>query len=128
MYDAGKILAGLAVFVLLFASPIWYGLTIGERGESPEIIIVPEAGDKCIMSREEMIPGHMELLNQWRDSVVREGNRIYKAADGTEYNMSLSNTCLKCHTNKAQFCDRCHNYGGVDPFCWDCHIDPMEYK
>ena len=27
--------------------------------------------------------------------------------------MSLSNTCLDCHSNKAEFCDRCHNYASV---------------
>jgi hypothetical protein len=43
--------------------------------------------------------------------------------------MSLSNTCLDCHSNKAEFCDRCHNYASVSPYCWDCHIDnPKENK
>ena len=28
-----------------------------------------------------------------------------------------------CHANKAEFCDRCHNYAAVKPYCWDCHID-----
>jgi len=128
MYDAGKVLSGLAVFVLLFASPVWYSMTIGERGKSPELVIPASAGNKCIMPKEEMVAQHMALLDLWRNSVVREGNRIYEAEDGAKYNMSLSNTCLKCHSNKAEFCDRCHDYAGVDPFCWDCHVDPGEYK
>jgi len=41
-----------------------------------------------------------------------------------EFDMSLSNTCLSCHTNKAEFCDKCHGYASVDPYCWDCHVDP----
>ena len=23
--------------------------------------------------------------------------------------------CAKCHTNRAQFCDRCHNFVGISP-------------
>lgn len=26
-----------------------------------------------------------------------------------------TNDCLGCHTNRQEFCDRCHNYVGVDP-------------
>ena len=29
--------------------------------------------------------------------------------------MSLSNTCLDCHSNKAEFCDNCHTYASVKP-------------
>ena len=51
------------------------------------------------------------------------------AADGKNYNMSLQNECMKCHSNKTQFCDQCHNYTGqVEPFCWNCHIAPKETK
>jgi hypothetical protein len=31
---------------------------------------------------------------------------------------------MKCHDNKEEFCDKCHLYAGVTPYCWDCHIDP----
>jgi hypothetical protein len=38
--------------------------------------------------------------------------------------MSLTNTCLReCHTAKADFCDRCHDYEAVSLPCWDCHMD-----
>jgi hypothetical protein len=40
--------------------------------------------------------------------------------------MSLTNTCLDCHPNKDTFCDRCHNYMAVSPYCWDCHIVPEQ--
>jgi hypothetical protein len=70
---------------------------------------------------------HMQLLDVWRDSVVRESKRIYVNPEGKEFNMSLSNTCLDCHSNKAEFCDRCHDYASVQPYCWSCHIeDPKE--
>jgi hypothetical protein len=40
--------------------------------------------------------------------------------------MSLQNGCMQCHSNKKKFCDECHNYLSVKPFCWDCHIQPAE--
>jgi hypothetical protein len=55
---------------------------------------------------------------------VREHNRKFVAFDGKTYTISLTQTCMKCHTSKAEFCDRCHEYAGVTPYCWDCHIDP----
>ena len=36
--------------------------------------------------------------------------------------------CVKCHSNKERFCDRCHDYAGVKPTCWNCHIVPGEVK
>ena len=76
-----------------------------------------------------MTTQHMQLLDVWRDSVVRDGNRLYINAEGKSYNMSLSNTCLDCHSNTTEFCDRCHNYASVTPYCWDCHIaNPKEIQ
>ena len=66
---------------------------------------------------------HMRILDLWRNEVVRHANRVYVADDGKEYMMSLSNTCLDCHYNKAEFCDSCHNYTAVNPYCWECHIE-----
>ena len=31
--------------------------------------------------------------------------------------------CLDCHKNKSNFCDKCHDYMGVKPYCWECHAD-----
>jgi hypothetical protein len=70
----------------------------------------------------------MKLLTAWRDSVVRERNRSYRATDGKVYNASLTGTCLECHSNKGQFCDRCHDYAGSKPACWNCHIIPEEVR
>jgi hypothetical protein len=66
---------------------------------------------------------HMQLLDLWRESVVRQADRVYTNPKGKQFVMSLSNTCLDCHSNKADFCDKCHNYASVRPYCWDCHID-----
>ena len=53
---------------------------------------------------------------------------MYTNRKGKTYNMSLSNTCMDCHDNKAEFCDRCHDYASVRPYCWDCHIENPKEK
>ena len=63
-------------------------------------------------------------LNTWRDEAIREGKREYVATDGRKWVISLQDTCMACHTNKADFCDKCHNSNNVDPYCWTCHIAP----
>jgi hypothetical protein len=80
------------------------------------------------MPKEYMKMEHMQLLNEWRDTVVRDAKRIFVNSSGKEFNMSLTNTCLDCHEEKAEFCDKCHNYASVSPYCWECHIDPKETK
>ncbi|HBB17924.1 MAG TPA: hypothetical protein DCZ97_13330 [Syntrophus sp. (in: bacteria)] len=75
-----------------------------------------------------MRASHMKLLAAWRDDVVREGKRTYTAADGRIHQISLTGTCLNCHSNKDKFCDRCHDYSGAKPACWSCHIIPEEVR
>jgi hypothetical protein len=125
MYDAGKIITGLIVFLALITFPIWYNQASGAAITKPQLKIDTEAKE-CVAPTEYMRESHLELLNEWRDLVVRDGNRVYVAFNGVKHEMSLSNTCMKCHSNKAQFCDQCHNYVGVKPYCWDCHIEPKE--
>ncbi len=128
MYDKGKVIAGLVIFVVLITFPFWYNL--GKAAPAPELKIGPkaEAAKACIESKEYMKAEHMQILNDWRDTVVRDAKRIYVSSSGKQFNMSLSNTCLDCHSEKAEFCDKCHNYASVSPYCWDCHVDPKEAK
>ena len=128
MYDAGKIIIGLIIFVVLFTSPIWINLAGGASSAEPEL--EKAKGTDCVLPASEMKARHMDLLNQWRDDVVRRGERIHVAPNGRKYNMSLSKTCLDCHASKANFCDRCHSYLAVDPYCWSCHIftEPKEVR
>jgi hypothetical protein len=129
MYDSGKILLGLIVFVGLFTSPIWYDLASGEAANKPNIILPADENIKeCVASTEYMRTSHMDLLNEWRDLVVREEKRIYTSPTGKEFEMSLSNTCTNCHSNKSEFCDRCHDYLGVTPYCWNCHVEPPQME
>ena len=121
MYDTGKILLGLAIFLVAVTFPIWFTGLSGELGARPTLEL-PKGETKCVENTEYMRHWHMDLLDEWRDQVVREGKRLYVAEDGTRHEMSLTLNCLGCHTKKDQFCDKCHNYVGVDPYCWDCHV------
>jgi len=132
MYNGGKIIAGLIVFIGLFTFPVFYNM--GKTSKMPEpkldtpaIMELPEAERKCVESKEYMRANHMQLLNDWRDQVVREGDLEYVSTTGKKYIMSLQNTCMHCHSNKKEFCDKCHTYANVpDPYCWTCHISPKE--
>lgn len=127
MYNGTKIIIGLIVFILIVTIPFTYNLIARtDTSGAPEMEILPGAGDECVRSKEYMRPFHMDLLNQWRDTVVRQGNRFTEGPKGERMEMSLSNSCMNCHSNKENFCDRCHNYMAVSPYCWDCHITPAE--
>ena len=134
LYDGGKIIAGLLIFVGLFILPFYFN--IGKVNAKPELKLDTPAiqqwekqyGKKeCVESKEYMRAEHMQLLNNWRDAVVRESTRGYISdTNHKRFNMSLQNGCMHCHSNKKKFCDECHTYMAVKPFCWDCHIAPKE--
>ncbi len=133
IYDARYILIGVAIFLGLFTAPFWYNM--GKAAPAPEIkidtpVIQKMAQKQCILPKAQMRTEHMQMLNDWRTWVVRSDLRTYVAPDGKTYNMSLQNECMKCHSNKSQFCDQCHNYAGLKanavPYCWTCHIAPKE--
>jgi hypothetical protein len=123
MKDKKFIIGGVIIFLIIATFPFWYNR--GKAAPAPELELTAKAkaAQVCVRSTEFMKAEHMQLLDVWRDSVVRRGDRTYVSPSGKEHNMSLSNTCLDCHSNKAEFCDRCHNYASVRPYCWDCHID-----
>lgn len=123
MNDKNKIIAGLIVFLAVFTFPVWYNL--GKAAPAPELKLTDKAKEAktCVMSTEYMRSNHMQVLDLWRHSVVRNAERTFVNPEGKAFDMSLSNTCLDCHSNKADFCDKCHDYASVSPYCWDCHID-----
>ena len=131
LYDGGKIIAGIVVFLILATVPFWYGR--GKAVPPPDLKLDTPAIERlkeklCVEPAPYMRTNHMKLLSAWRESVVREGNRSYRAADGKVYKISLTGTCLECHSNKDKFCDRCHDYAGAKPNCWSCHIIPEEVR
>ena len=123
MNDKGKIVTGLVIFIAIVTFPFWYNM--GKAAAVPEPVLTEKAkaAKTCVRSTEYMRAEHMQVLDLWRDTVVRDAKRMYVNEDGKAFNMSLSNTCLDCHSNKAEFCDRCHDYVSAKPYCWDCHID-----
>ena len=131
LYNGRIIIAGIIVFVIVITFPFWYNRIKSVTQptlslETPAILQLKER--RCVEDTSFMRTNHMKLIVTWREGVVREGNRFYTTADGRIFEASLSGTCLKCHSNKQQFCDSCHNYVGVKPSCFSCHIIPQEVK
>ncbi len=125
----GLIILGLVIFVGGITFPFWYGK--GRSMPAPLLsldtpVINALKVKRCVEDTAFMRTNHMKFLNAWRDEAVREGVRLYKATDGRTFEKSLTGTCIQCHSNKEQFCDRCHNYVGAKPTCFSCHVVPGE--
>jgi hypothetical protein len=125
MRDRSLIFVGLFLFLGVITFPFTYNLAAGKTSKIPDLKL-PEYEKQCVAPIEYMKSSHMQLLLDWRENSVRRNIRTYTAFDGRSYNVALTGTCLaQCHTSKADFCDRCHNFVGVQgPYCMDCHIDP----
>lgn len=131
MRDRFLIFAGLALFVAFAAYPVWHAAAKRSTATAPDIPL-PKQEKTCVAPRDYMRTAHMKLLIDWREGKVRNGQREFTAYDGKKYQVSLSQTCLgQCHTNREQFCDRCHTYAGVQGtaqrqglMCFDCHNAP----
>jgi len=126
MSDRGKILLGLAIFVILITFPFWSRLAAGEPelGRTELEYPDPAVASACVEDSTWMAANHPHLLNQWRNDVVRSGNTEYVASSGETYLKSLTKTCLDCHEDRDAFCTRCHDYADVQPTCWECHTTP----
>lgn len=149
-----KITLGLLIFVIIIIFPILYNQ--GKANAGPDINLDTPAiaqldNKECIESAEYMRANHMQLLLDWRDAAVREGETVYVNSQGKEFEISLQNTCLECHSDTSaalvtlaannqsfsstsdassvtsspnNFCFSCHDYAAVKPDCWSCHSDP----
>jgi len=128
IYNRNQIFIGIAVFLVVVTLPLWSNLGKAvpvpqPKLDTPKITATPEKERKCILDTAFMRSNHMQLLEDWRNQVVREGKRDFVTPSGKKILASLSNTCMDCHSNKTNFCDQCHNYVGVVPNCWGCHLD-----
>ncbi len=159
MNDKIKIVIGLVSFLVLTSSPFWLNIATGTDWARPNEVVEQEVarlradpGLPCALKQSdkeraqgrpnrEMIDKHMALLLEWRDQVVRDGDREVpewwqdakgqgRVVRGRRLEKSLSGGCLVCHTKKKpgeteyKFCDACHTYVQIDPYCWDCHVVP----
>ena len=123
MYDGKYIIPGLIIFVALMTFPVWKNM--GNAGPVPKPE-KPADVKKCIDAVDVMRTSHMKILDDWRDEVLREGKREQIEVAGVMYDKSLMNGCMACHKEKKKFCDECHTYTSVSPYCWDCHYVPKE--
>jgi len=146
MNDKPVILVGLVVGLAVLTFPFWYTRAAGKSGSPPQLEL-PKGESRCVEDVAYMRAHHMELLNEWRDAVVRQGDQApyVSKAFGTKYEKSLTKTCMGCHANRETFCDKCHEYAGVSSLhpvpplgtdrsaqagmpgigCWDCHhVEP----
>lgn len=124
MYNSGKVIIGIIIFVLLALTPFIINMASSADERNIPDMKYPEGHEECIRETDYMRAYHMDILNDWRDQVVRENIRYFNY-NGEKLEMSLTNTCMDCHDNKADFCDQCHNYLDVDPYCWDCHFEQV---
>jgi len=120
MNEKFLIFSGLVVFLLGATFPFWQSI---DPEDFPKVAMETK-GEQCVAPAEYMRKNHMLLLNNWRDSVVRDGERFHIMPDGSRVEKSLTKTCLGCHVSKKQFCEECHTYASVKPYCWECHVVP----
>ena len=147
MYKGGKIIVSLIIFLAVLSVPYFYNM--GKANAGPDVNLntpaIQQLADKqCVESPEFMRANHMQLLNQWREASVRNGQSVYINSQGKSFEISLQDTCLNCHSTEAekasktegmsnpevnaspQFCASCHDYSAVKPLCWSCHFEPKE--
>jgi hypothetical protein len=124
MNDKPVIMVGLVAGLVLLTFPFWYTRAAGRAGAPPDLEL-PDGATPCVEDREYMRAHHMELLDRWRDAVVRKGDQAPYVSQtfGTKHKKSLTKTCMACHTSRETFCDKCHEYANVASAirCWDCH-------
>ena len=127
MYNAKYVILAIVVFVVLFTTPFWVGGIGGDNYTRPGVVL-PQNEKECVEAVDYIRAEHMQMLNVWRDEALRKGNRTYVSSTGKKWEISLQNTCLKCHNNTTDFCDKCHISNSVYPYCWTCHILPKGSK
>lgn len=147
MHKGGKIIVSLIIFLAVLSFPYFYNM--GKANAGPDVNLntpaIQQLTDKqCVESPEFMKANHMQLLNQWREASVRNGQSVYINSQGKSFEISLQDTCLNCHSTEVekaaktegmsnpalnaspQFCASCHDYSAVKPLCWSCHFEPKE--
>lgn len=116
------IFGGLALFFFAVTYAFW------QEGEAKKIStpVAKSPSEQCVESGEYMRENHMLVLDEWRKSAVRNGDRIHVTPDGREFEKSL-NTCFECHGSRG-FCVNCHTYASARPNCFGCHQEMKKTK
>ncbi|MFP3909056.1 MAG: sulfate reduction electron transfer complex DsrMKJOP subunit DsrJ [Archaeoglobaceae archaeon] len=131
MYDKNYVILIAIAFIAIMTSPMWYHTIIaGEVIKEPDLEL-PEEGN-CVEDADWMRAHHMSLLKEWRDEVVRHGDREYQSSEYGEVYNKTTDECFNsgCHAEAGyeEFCDECHTYNGLrTPNCFtDCHTHPTQ--
>ena len=95
MYDGKKIIPGLIIFVGLVALPLWYNLVSGKTGYVPKPEI-PADKKECVEPKAYIRVNHKNLLEDWKESVVRKGVRIYTASNRRPAARSWATRPIRC--------------------------------
>ena len=119
MTDKPRIIIGVVFVLVAVTFPFWYALAGGPPAAPPELEM-PEGGE-CVHDAEYMRARHMDVLELWRQEVVREGDKSLVTIGGKQYEKGLTKTCMQCHKSRENFCGKCHAYADVQPTCWNCH-------
>jgi hypothetical protein len=87
IYDLNKVAIGLVVFLVIFTIAFWKNLGKAVPPPQPElntpaIMKLPEKDRKCVESLAFMRGNHMQLLVNWREQVIRTGDRYYTNSEG----------------------------------------------
>lgn len=123
MYSRGWVVLLILIVLGIFFVPYMYNRAAPGFEQVPDLEKPDE--EHCVEDAQWMRAHHMQLLKEWREDVVRNSERAYHSFtfEGEEYDKNTE-TCFDCHESKADFCDKCHNYAGAKPNCWDCHSTP----
>ncbi|MFH1756283.1 MAG: hypothetical protein ABIA59_11345 [Candidatus Latescibacterota bacterium] len=118
MFADRRNLLAVVIPVLIILFPIGYSVIAGvfpaTPASEPFLEKPDEQYDNCVRDTEYMRFHHWELLKELRDETVRLRKRMdITVAD-----------CRKCHSNRAAFCNRCHDSVNLQPDCWGCHYYP----
>ncbi len=75
MKDKKFIITGVIIFIIIVTFPFWYNR--GKAAPAPELELTAKAkaAKVCVRSTEYMKAEHMQLLDVWREAVVRRGRK-----------------------------------------------------
>jgi hypothetical protein len=79
MNDKNIIITGLIIFFVFLTFPFWYNMGKASPVPEPKLTDKAKAAKECVEPKEYMKLEHMQILDIWRDGVVREANRVWDA-------------------------------------------------
>ncbi|NIM52662.1 MAG: hypothetical protein GTO22_26025 [Gemmatimonadales bacterium] len=113
--NTGVLVAVLALVILVpFGYSIVRSVFLGTESRQVFLVRPDEQYKECVRETTYMRFSHMDLLKQTREEVIREGIRGEITLSG----------CRKCHTSRAQFCNKCHEVASLSVDCFGCHYYP----